>query len=386
VEKRVQRWRLPAEVVRKLHRLIAEGYTDREILAMTGVGKGSIWRARNPEVRVAPVEWRPRAGRLQLEDRIEIAVGLGRGDTFTAIAAGLGFDVSTVSREVGGRAGRDCYKPQAAHRRARVAARRPKPSKLEGCARLQAQVVAGLEVWWSPQQIEAKLRSEFPSSPEMWVSHETIYKSLYVQGRGALRKELTGCLRSGRARRRASNSNRWVPPTDHLVPISERPAEVEDRAVPGHWEGDLIYGRNTRDAIGTLVERTTRYLMLLHLPDGHSAEHVRVAMAAKIEELPASMFKTLTWDRGPEMRQPSKFTVETGVDVYFCDPHKPWQRGSNENTNGLLRQYFPKGSDISGVTAEDLDAAADSLNGRPRKTLDWDTPAEALAKVLALTP
>jgi IS30 family transposase len=321
-----------------------------------------------------------------LEDRVEIAVGVGRGETFTEIGARIGFVVSTVSREVGGRGGRGSYDPVKAHRRAQRAARRPKRCKLDLNEVLCGQVTEMLEAWWSPQQIAARLRVEFPDQPEMWVSHETIYLTLFVQGRGALRKELAQCLRSGRAHRRSRRPGARRGPIPEPVSISERPAEADDRAVPGHWEGDLIFGAGTRHAVGTLVERQTRFVMLLHLPDGHSAENVRATMAAKVQTLPTDLVRTITWDRGVEMARHATFTIDTGIDVYFCDPHSPWQRGTNENTNGLLRQYFPKGSDFSVLTASDLDQAATSLNGRPRKTLDWQTPAEALNQLLAATP
>jgi len=382
---RALRWRrVPPELAAEARRLRREGRSEREIIAATGLAKGSVWRALDPNRPVVPVVWKPRAGRVCLEDRIAIAVGLAQGDTFTAIARRIGKDVSCVSREVGGRAGRVSYNAEHAHHRAERNTRRPKPTKLEASPRLTALVIADLERWWSPQQISARLREQFPAEPEMWVSHETIYKSLFVQGRGALRKELAACLRTGRASRQ-----RRRPTSKHGaisgVPISERPAEVEDRAVPGHWEGDLIFGGNTVHAIGTLVERSTRFVMLLHLPDGHSAEQVRSAIASKIQTLPATLFQTLTWDRGSEMARHDQLKVDTGVEVFFCDPYKPWQRGSNENTNGLLRQYFPKGSDFSKLTRADLDAAADSLNGRPRQTLNWLTPTEALQAVLANT-
>ena len=221
----------------------------------------------------------------------------------------------------------------------------------------------------------------------MWVSHETIYQSLFVQGRGALRAELTRCLRTGRARRR---SHGRVPrgadgQLRDMVLISERPAEVEDRAVPGHWEGDLLIGRMNRSAIGTLVERQTRYVLLVALPAGRSAEHVRAALVERVLTLPDQLRRSLTWDRGKEMAEHVRFSVDTGVQVYFCDPHSPWQRGSNENTNGLLRQYFPKGTDLSAYDQAQLDAVARELNGRPRQTLGWLKPSEALAKVVALT-
>jgi Transposase and inactivated derivatives, IS30 family len=241
------------------------------------------------------------------------------------------------------------------------------------------------EELWSPTQISAQLRIEFPDDPMMRVSPETIYQSLYVQGRGALRKELASCLRTGRAMRRNRSRLELRGRIPEMVMISERPPEVEDRAVPGHWEGDLIIGKNNKSAVGTLVERSTRYVMLLHLPDGYQAEHVRTAMAAKIKTLPDHLVRSITWDQGKEMAQHATFTVDTGVDVYFCDPHSPWQRGSNENTNGLLRQYFPKGTDLSVHTQADLDAIAVKLNGRPRQTLGWMTPSEALAEAVAST-
>jgi IS30 family transposase len=246
-------------------------------------------------------------------------------------------------------------------------------------------VIEDLEELWSPEQIAERLRDDFPDEPEMWVSHETIYKSLFVQGRGELRKELAACLRTGRAVRRSRGRVELRGGIPNAIPISERPAEIEDRAVPGHWEGDLIVGTANKSAVGTLVERTTRLVMLLHLDGDHRAETVREAMAAKIQTLPATLFRTLTWDRGTEMVQHQQFTIDTGVEVYFCDPHSPWQRGSNENTNGLLRQYMPKGTDLSVHTQADLDAFADSLNNRPRKTLQWMKPSEAFNQLLAST-
>jgi IS30 family transposase len=322
---------------------------------------------------------------LSLGEREEISRGLVGGLSFTAIASGLGRAPSTVSREVSANRGRGNYRAWVAHRRAGEQARRPRPGKL-ACARLAAAVGEMLAERWSPQQIARRLKGEYPNEPEMWVSHETIYQALFVQGRGSLRKELHACLRSGRATRRArtrrANGQGHIP---NMVMISERPAEVDDRAVPGHWEGDLIMGAGNRSAIGTLVERHTRYVELLHLPNGHTAAEVRDAMTAKIQQLPAHLRRTLTWDQGREMAQHLQFTIETGVQVYFCDPHSPWQRGSNENTNGLLRQYFPKGTDLSVHTAEELDAVAQQLNGRPRQTLDWMKPSEKLAELLATT-
>jgi len=238
---------------------------------------------------------------------------------------------------------------------------------------------------WSPTQISAQLRIEFPDDPMMRVSPETIYQSLYVQGRGALRKELASCLRTGRAIRRNRSRLEIRGRVPNMVMISERPAEVEDRAVPGHWEGDLIIGKNNKSAVGTLVERSTRYVMLLHLPDGYHAEHVRTAMTARIKTLPDHLVRSITWDQGAEMAQHATFSVETGVDVYFCDPRSPWQRGSNENTNGLLRQWMPKGTDLSVHTEADLDTIAYKLNNRPRQTLGWMKPSQALAALVAPT-
>src|SRR6266516_1428168 len=325
---------------------------------------------------------------LSFVEREEIAVGLAAGLTPAAIARQLGRHRSTISREVARhRHAHDAklhYRASRAQWRAEQNARRPKPAKLVVNAELRERVAAMLGEKWSPEQISATLRSQFADRPEMWVSHETIYQSLYVQSRGALRRELTACLRSGRAirrpKRRADERRARIP---GMVMISERPAEVADRAVPGHWEGDLIMGSvESNSAIGTLVERTTRYLMLLHLPAGHGADAVRDAMLEAIATLPARMRGSLTWDQGLEMARHAEITTATGLSIYFCDPHSPWQRGSNENTNGLLRQYFPKGSDLSVHSREDLDFVAHQLHTRPRKTLDWHTPAQRLNQLL----
>jgi len=246
-----------------------------------------------------------------------------------------------------------------------------------GEIRFEGKSLAGL----SPEQIVGRLGREFPDDPEMRVSAETIYRSLFVQARGTLRHELTRYLRSQRTRRIPHQRN-TVPGIHDMVRISERPAEVADRAVPGHWEGDLLLGTRGRSAIGTLVERRTRYVLLLELPDGRGAEAVRVALTRRIRTLPTHLRRSLTWDRGREMAEHVRFSVDSGVDVYFCDPHSPWQRGSNENTNGLLRQYFPKNFDLTNTTQRKLDAVARQLNGRPRRTLDWRTPAEAFAEVV----
>ena len=234
-------------------------------------------------------------------------------------------------------------------------------------------------------QISDRLRIEFPHDPMMWVSHETIYQALYVQGRGELRRELARCLRSGRAKRRPHGRDGRAGHIKGMVMISDRPAEADDRAVPGHWEGDLIIGKGCKSAVGTLVERSTRYVMLLHLPGGRDARLVEQAMRQAITGLPAELARTITWDQGIEMAYHADFTIATGIPVYFCDPHSPWQRGSNENTNGLLRQYLPKGTDLSVHTAAELARIAASLNNRPRKTLGFMKPSEKLTELLAHT-
>ncbi len=237
----------------------------------------------------------------------------------------------------------------------------------------------------SPQQIAARLVLDYPDDLEMRVSHETIYQSLFVQGRGALRQELTRCLRTGRAQRRPLGRATGSGQLQHMVLISERPADVEDRAVPGHWEGDLILGKRAQSAIGTLVERQTRFVLLVNLRAGRLAEHVKDALADTIRALPDHLRRSLTWDRGKEMGEHVRFTLDTGVQVYFCDPRSPWQRATNENSNGLLRQYFPKGTDLSGYNQTRLDEIAAELNGRPRQTLGWSTPSEAFARAVAMT-
>jgi transposase, IS30 family len=327
---------------------------------------------------------RPRSPlRLSLVEREEIRAGLAAGDSFRAIARRIGRTPSTVSREVGGVRGRASYRATRADDRACLAARRPKRSKLAGNPRLRQAVTALLERRFSPQQISARLRLDYPDDPEMRIAPETIYQSLYVQSRGRLRRDLSGYLRSGRSRRmprRATADKRGRIPA--MVSISERPPEVEDRAVPGHWEGDLLVGKQNRSFVGTLVERHTRYVMLTELGRDPTTDNVIAKLAEQIARLPEQLRLSLTWDQGREMARHLDFTVATGVKVYFCDPHSPWQRGSNENTNGLLRQYFPKRTDLAVHGQVDLDRVAAELNGRPRQTLDWRTPAEKMAELL----
>jgi IS30 family transposase len=329
---------------------------------------------------------RPRSPkRLSLEDREEIRAGLQAGASFAAIAGRIGRCPSTVSREVNRNGGRRRYRAVAADGAAYRRALRPKPCKLATNRSLRTRVEQLLCERWSPQQIAARLRREFPDDPDMHVSHETIYQSLFVQARGALKKDLAKCLRTGRTRRRQRGRPDRRGQLRDVVVISERPAEVADRAVPGHWEGDLLLGAHGRSAIVTLVERHTRYALLARIGTDKTSPAVCEAIANKILELPDQLARSLTWDRGKEMAGHSQFSVKTGLPVYFCDPHSPWQRGSNENTNGLLRQYFPKGTDLSVHSQDELDRVAAQLNRRPRQTLDWDTPAERLNQLIAMT-
>ena len=331
-----------------------------------------------------PLGWKPRQGCLTIDEREQILLGINRGDTFTAIAGQLGRTVSTISREVKRGGGRCGYSAWRAHERARQQTRRPKPFKLRP-GRLLEEVASRLEQLWSPDEIAVRLRLDHADDPQMRVSHETIYQSLFVQGRGELRRELARCLRSGRTARKPRGAIEGRGRIPGMVMLSQRPAEADDRAVPGHWEGDLILGQGSRSAVGTLVERSTRMTLLLHLPDGKSVEQVEAAMREAVSKLPSSLARTITWDQGAEMAKHAAFTTATGIPIYFCDPHSPWQRGSNENTNGLLRQYLPKGTDLSGLSRRELDMIQDSLNGRPRKTLGYLTPSEKLAEFLAPT-
>jgi transposase, IS30 family len=328
--------------------------------------------------------------RLTVTDRETIGLMLAAKHTLAQIARELGVDTSTISRE---RARHSTpaglYRPLQAQARAEATARtaHARPRKLSRPGRLRRCVVAGLEQDWSPQEIAARLRREHPDDPVMRVSAETIYQSLFVQARGSLKRELAAHLRSQRTRRHsqtsrvraAQNGRGRLPGT---ISIRERPAEAEDRAVPGHWEGDLIIGANNASAIGTLVERSTRFVLLIHLPRRRTAEDFYQALTPTIAALPDQLRRSLTWDNGKEMGLHHRISMEADMPIYFADPHSPWQRGSNENTNGLLRQYFPKGTSLRRHTPEDLAAVARKLNGRPRKTLDWATPAEALNDIL----
>jgi IS30 family transposase len=421
--------------------LIAAGRSSWDAAIGVGVSEavGSRWfrEAGGMPPSALGRSSKPPSGRcLSFAEREEIALWRAQGHGVREVARRLGRAPSTISRELrrnaATRSGGLEYRATTAQWHAERAARRPKPAKLVTRPALRAYVqdrlagavaapggaaVPGPAVpwkgrrhgprqprrWaraWSPQQISRRLRLDFPGDGAMRISHEAIYQSLYVQGRGALRRELTACLRTGRALRvpRARSRGRGKSHVAPEVKISERPAEADDRAVPGHWEGDLILGLGS-SAVGTLVERTTRFTMLLHLPRmpghgdglrpkngpalaGHGAEAVRDAIARTITTLPEALRRSLTWDQGAEMTEHLRLRIDTGLQVYFCDPHSPWQRGTNENTNGLLRQYFPKGTDLAAHSADDLAAVAAALNARPRKTLGWRTPAEALDAAL----
>jgi IS30 family transposase len=363
----------------QIEELAGSGWTTRLIGAEIGRPHRTVSRHLE-SLRRRPPRPRTRAAmRLSSAEREEISRGLAAGDPLRRIAGRLGRAPSTVSREVAANGGRRRYRAVTADEAAWRRALRPKEQKLAGSELLRWLVEAALERRWSPQQTAGWLRSSFPDRPELWVSHETIYQSLYVQARGALRKELTAYLRRRQTSRkpRGHSTYNGQGQLRGVLNISERPAEADDRAVPGHWEGDLLFGKHMT-AVATLVERQTRFLMLIALPDGHRADLVADALAAHVTRLPDVLRRSLTWDQGKEMAAHARFSIETGLPVYFCDPRSPWQRGSNENTNGLLRQYFPKRTSLAPFSQHDLDAIAAELNGRPRQTLAWMKPSEAL--------
>jgi transposase, IS30 family len=390
-----------AETHREFWRTIRAAGSVREASRRVGVHEVMGGRWFRQAGGVPPVSLQsPGPARLSIEERELILAGMVADKSIRAIAAAIGRHPSTVSREIRRNQWGQAYPPKqqpasgqtrawrySPHRAQLGDERRrarPKPAKLALNDKLRAWVQDRLEHEHSPEQIAAMSRREFPDDPEMWVSHETIYQSLYVQGRGALRRDLHQRLRTGRALRKPQRSTKHRGSRiSGMVNISERPAEVADRAVPGHWEGDLIVGKGSASAIGTLVERATRFVMLLHLPNGHGADAVQAAMIAAMSGLPQRLRHTLTWDQGNEMANHAQIAAATDLDIYFCDPHSPWQRGSNENTNGLLRQYFPKGTDLAIYQPDYLDHVAAKLNTRPRKTLDWKTPAQALDELLS---
>lgn len=363
-----------------------DGFLVQQIARELGRDRGTVSYVIVRHGGIAP---RPRCRhRLALKplEREEISRGIATGKSCRGIAEGLGRAPSSISREINRNGGRQHYRAQAADTDAWSRARRPKACRLAKNQRLREMVSSKLEDDWSPEQISSWLVKTYPDEPLMHVSHETIYRTLYVQTRGALKKELSAHLRRSKGYRRNPKPHGIDDGRGRVVdgiPISMRPAEAADRAVPGHWEGDMLAGgRNSQ--IATLVERRSRFVMLVRLK-GRDTLTVTQALADRIQELPQHLKRSLTWDRGREMAQHKAFTVATDVQVYFCDPQSPWQRGSNENTNGLLRQYFPKGMDLSNVTQQELDQVALKLNTRPRKTLNWETPAEVIAVTVATT-
>jgi IS30 family transposase len=375
--------RLSARERERIAELVAEGAPFWRLLQEVPRSRYAIYRAvkrlRRPPAR-EPIR---SPLRLSTAEREEISRGLAAGESLRVIAGRLARAPSTVSREVARNGGRPIYRACRADRAAVRNMRRPKVAKLAQCPRLREAVEAKLELRWSPQQIASWLVLEFPDDAEMRVSHETIYLSLFVQSRGALRKELTRYLRMKRSVRRPGGKppNTGQSHIPAMVNIRERPAEADDRAVPGHWEGDLVYGQGP-GVVATLVERHSRFVMLVGLPENHRADVVAAALAAKVTELPEHLRRSLAWDQGREMAQHAAFTIASGVPVYFCDPRSPWQRGSNENTNGLLRQYLPRNSRLGDRTQIELDAIADQLNGRPRQTLGWKTPSQTLDRAM----
>jgi IS30 family transposase len=360
---------------------LCDGVRSAVIAGELGVSQRTVQRIAN-EVALARRAGERSVRWLSVVERERIFEGVCRGESDSEIARAVGRHRSTIGREIRRCGGRRRYRPVAAERRAQQASRRPKPTKLAQSARLLGAVQDGLKRCWSPQQIAQRLKRDYPDDGSMRISHETIYRALYVQSRGELRRQLTANLRTGRRTRRSQGRVETRGRIVDMIPIAQRPPEVDDRRVPGHWEGDLLVGAGGKSAIATLVERHTRYVLLADLPDGRSSMEVVAALQQRIAHLPAHLVKSLTWDQGSELAAHRRFTERTKVPVYFCDPRSPWQRGSNENTNGLLRQYLPRKRDLAQLGQIALDEIAAELNGRPRKTLQWDTPAERMALLL----
>lgn len=372
--------KMPVEVRADLLARLRAGATWEQVQAEFECSHQMVWMVVRDAGGMPPV-WPARSSKdLSLDNREEISRGLVREESFTQIAHRLGRAPSTISREVNRNGGRRDYRAARADRATCERARRPKPTKLDQHPALRAFVENGLTQNWSPEQICGRLPFEFPDDDSMRLVHETIYQALFVQGRVGLNKELVKHLRSKRKRRRphtitARNAERGGPIIDKVM-ITERPVEVEDRAVPGHWEGDLIIGVRGQSQTGTLVERTSGFTMLLALPDNRQAATVAEVMQQQITTLPEQLRRSITWDQGIEMADHARFTIATGIPIYFCHPHAPWERGSNENTNGLLRHYLGRDTDLSVHTQTDLDNITAELNARPRKRLGYLTPSE----------